>query len=385
MPGWWARWCRRGAPRGGCAWTSTWVASAGPRCGWCGCATAGHHEGGAAGARRRGAWPGRPQELDAAVAALLGLNAHQFTTCVVLPQGQFARFLQAKPADRQDLLVRLLELGLYDALREAAGQRAARLEGELARLRPRLEALAHATPEAVAVEQERVAVLDAVLVAVEARLPDLARVDRHREASTRALADLDAQRNRLDDVRRPDGLDDLEAQAVKARAAEAAAEDGELEALAALDAARAGSRGLGRAWTAGGLAARVRRAAGDGRSAQGRRGRAGGAGAPAGSAGEGVAAGREGQPSGRGGPRAGGGRESRCRPPAPSGLRGALPGVRSGRGRRAQPRRASGGGRRPAPARRGGAGGGRGRRGQARGRPGRGQGAGAADRRGGGP
>src|SRR5207342_2992299 len=40
---------------------------------------------------------GNARELSEAVTELLGLNAQQFTTCVVLPQGQFARFLQAKP------------------------------------------------------------------------------------------------------------------------------------------------------------------------------------------------------------------------------------------------------------------------------------------------
>jgi DNA repair protein SbcC/Rad50 len=43
---------------------------------------------------------GNARELDAEIAALLGLTSQQFTTCVVLPQGQFARFLQAKPAER---------------------------------------------------------------------------------------------------------------------------------------------------------------------------------------------------------------------------------------------------------------------------------------------
>ncbi|MCH7570016.1 MAG: nuclear transport factor 2 family protein, partial [Deltaproteobacteria bacterium] len=35
-------------------------------------------------------------------------NFEQFTTCVVLPQGDFARFLHEKPAQRQDLLTKLL-------------------------------------------------------------------------------------------------------------------------------------------------------------------------------------------------------------------------------------------------------------------------------------
>jgi len=48
---------------------------------------------------------------------ILGLTFTQFTTCVVLPQGEFARFLNDKPSDRQDLLVKLLGLGLYDRIR----------------------------------------------------------------------------------------------------------------------------------------------------------------------------------------------------------------------------------------------------------------------------
>ena len=63
----------------------------------------------------------RARELDVAVEALLGLDFGQFTTCVSLPQGEFARFLHAEPRHRQDLLVRLLDLGLYDRVRELAG------------------------------------------------------------------------------------------------------------------------------------------------------------------------------------------------------------------------------------------------------------------------
>jgi DNA repair protein SbcC/Rad50 len=62
---------------------------------------------------------GTADEVTAAVTELLGLTFEHFTTCVSLPQGQFARFLHDKPRSRQDLLVRLLDLGLYERVASA--------------------------------------------------------------------------------------------------------------------------------------------------------------------------------------------------------------------------------------------------------------------------
>lgn len=67
---------------------------------------------------------GTVKELDAAVPELLGLTFDQFTRCVVLPQGEFARFLHDDPGTRQDLLVKLLGLGVYEVMMQAANQRA---------------------------------------------------------------------------------------------------------------------------------------------------------------------------------------------------------------------------------------------------------------------
>ena len=50
-----------------------------------------------------------------AVEELLGLPFGDFCTCVVLPQGDFAEFLHAKPRKRQEKLIRILGLGVYDA------------------------------------------------------------------------------------------------------------------------------------------------------------------------------------------------------------------------------------------------------------------------------
>ncbi|MGF7235883.1 MAG: AAA family ATPase, partial [Frankia sp.] len=56
-----------------------------------------------------------------AVERLLGLPFEHFRACVVLPQGQFAQFLHARPGDRQRILVKLLGLEVYEAVGRAAG------------------------------------------------------------------------------------------------------------------------------------------------------------------------------------------------------------------------------------------------------------------------
>ena len=68
---------------------------------------------------------GNVGELDAEIGRLIGLDFQQFTTCAVLPQGEFARFLHARPAERQKLLTQLLGFGVYAAMRQRALQKAA--------------------------------------------------------------------------------------------------------------------------------------------------------------------------------------------------------------------------------------------------------------------
>ena len=68
---------------------------------------------------------GNVGELDDQIGRLIGLDFQQFTTCAVLPQGEFARFLHARPAERQKLLTQLLGFGVYAAMRQRALQKAA--------------------------------------------------------------------------------------------------------------------------------------------------------------------------------------------------------------------------------------------------------------------
>lgn len=64
------------------------------------------------------------RDVDRKVEEILGLSYEAFTQSVVLPQGDFARFLKSKPADRREIVRDLLRLQIYERMR----QRAARLK-----------------------------------------------------------------------------------------------------------------------------------------------------------------------------------------------------------------------------------------------------------------
>jgi exonuclease SbcC len=63
------------------------------------------------------------------VAQILGLGAPAFMQAVVLPQGEFARFLKALPRDRRSMLRTLLRLDVYERMRERAQRSAAAKKG----------------------------------------------------------------------------------------------------------------------------------------------------------------------------------------------------------------------------------------------------------------
>ncbi len=100
---------------------------------------------------------GTTKEMEGVVPKLLGLGFDQFTRAVVLPQGDFARFLHDKPAARQDLLVQLLGLDVYERMMQRARARAAETTAGLARDRERISVLGAATPEARVVLETRAA------------------------------------------------------------------------------------------------------------------------------------------------------------------------------------------------------------------------------------
>jgi AraC-like DNA-binding protein len=152
---------------------------------------------------------GNADEVGEAVVGLLGLTYEHFTTCVSLPQGQFARFLHDKPRDRQDLLVRLLDLGVYDKVASAARQRAMVAANRVDVLGGQLERLASATAAAQVEAEQRVAALAALAETMAAARPEL---DLLVERAQAARKDAGKQREhlaRLQALRAPSGVAEL--------------------------------------------------------------------------------------------------------------------------------------------------------------------------------
>jgi DNA repair protein SbcC/Rad50 len=148
---------------------------------------------------------GTPAEMDDAVLHAVGLPYEQFTSCVVLPQGQFADFLHAKPATRQQILVNLLGLFVYEDVQTRATARASAAEAKLAVIDQQLAGLADATDEAVDAAEAQLRRMRELAAAVEQAVPGL-RATRAAEAEAAAARDaLDADLTALGSVRTPAG------------------------------------------------------------------------------------------------------------------------------------------------------------------------------------
>ncbi|MFN0026178.1 MAG: AAA family ATPase [Acidimicrobiales bacterium] len=116
---------------------------------------------------------GDARSMTGAVEQLLGLTYEHFTTAVVLPQGQFARFLHHSPGDRQALLKELLDLGLYDRLQRRCRIHTDQCAALVRVTTDRLAELSQVTDAAVqAVEHQRERAT-ALLEACDAARPQL--------------------------------------------------------------------------------------------------------------------------------------------------------------------------------------------------------------------
>lgn len=147
-----------------------------------------------------------PDQMDTAIEALLGLTFAHFTQAVVLPQGDFDRLLHASKAERQDLLVSLLGLSVYERVAQRANQLAKEATLRADTLTKEAGEYADATEEA---EAAAVAALTAVST-VEAGLDEILAPWRDAEAArTQAAAAspaLTARHAQLTDVTGPHGL-----------------------------------------------------------------------------------------------------------------------------------------------------------------------------------
>ncbi|MEU9741870.1 SMC family ATPase [Micromonospora chersina] len=162
---------------------------------------------------------GTPAEMEQAVLDAVGLPYEQFTSCVVLPQGQFADFLHAKPATRQQILVNLLGLGVYEEVQKKATERAGQAEAKLEAVDKMLGGLADVDEESLTGARDRVDRMRELAGAVAAAVPELERARATAREQAAALAALDAELTVLTGVRPPDGTAELARAVAAARTA----------------------------------------------------------------------------------------------------------------------------------------------------------------------
>jgi exonuclease SbcC len=166
---------------------------------------------------------GTPAEMDAAVAEAVGLPYEQFTACVVLPQGEFARFLHAKPAERQEILINLLGLHVYQRIGERAGVVQREAETRAAATRSLLGDVAGADDASLAAAELARASARDLVEKVELELPALTEAVTAGESARTDLARLERELAVLGAVRTPAGVGSLGGEAAAAHDEAAAA------------------------------------------------------------------------------------------------------------------------------------------------------------------
>lgn len=98
---------------------------------------------------------GKISEIESAIEKIVGLDHDAFTRSVVLPQGEFDRFLKGKPEERRKILVSLLNLRVYEDMQRLAGSRAAAAKTEAEFIAKQLATdFADATPQKVAEQRK---------------------------------------------------------------------------------------------------------------------------------------------------------------------------------------------------------------------------------------
>ena len=146
-----------------------------------------------------------------AVERLLGLSYEDFIQCVVLPQGQFADFLHAKPADRQEILLRLLGAEHYKQMMMKANQRASVAAQRAETIGESLLAYADATEESEKQSRAAEDILARLADRVAETLPRIAERQEKLSVAEDQLRRLRADHAALSALRVPDGIVALDA------------------------------------------------------------------------------------------------------------------------------------------------------------------------------
>ena len=177
--------------------------------------------------------------VNEAVEKLLGLKYDDFIQCVVLPQNQFAVFLHAKPAERQDILLRLLGAEHYRLMMAKANQRASVAAQRASTYGEELLGYGDATPEAEQGARAAEAALVSLGERVTAVLPLIGTGRDELQAADDRLRQLRGEAAVLSALRVPDGTGKLDADLEASRSGMAALQAAERGAETADGAARA--------------------------------------------------------------------------------------------------------------------------------------------------
>lgn len=133
------------------------------------------------------------RSADEKVTEILGLDATAFMQAVVLPQGEFARFLKAQPSERRDMLRTLLRLDVYEEMRKQAERTSSSTRNTVESTRKVLaEEYADVTEDALAQLQQRYTALGEALTELRTKRDDV----------QRKLADLRAQHGQTAELAR---------------------------------------------------------------------------------------------------------------------------------------------------------------------------------------
>ncbi len=150
---------------------------------------------------------GNANELSQEVGRLIGLSFDDFTRCVALPQGEFARFLHDKARDRQGMIVALLGLEVYERMRKTAHERAATLKASIDINDGRLaEDFSSATTEVLEEAARRSAELNELSKRVRESVRTIDELGREIEAADAEVARVLEQAKRLGGLGAPDNM-----------------------------------------------------------------------------------------------------------------------------------------------------------------------------------
>ena len=149
------------------------------------------------------------KDLNEKVRELVGLDFGQFTTCVALPQGEFAKFLKQPAAERQALLSQLLGLNIYDLVRQKANHEGTASNARLVLLNSQLEALAEVTQATVDKCKVRLDGVERLQKLATKRLPELSALRSDLDAAQKQHSTLEAQIEALETVQTPGAVKTL--------------------------------------------------------------------------------------------------------------------------------------------------------------------------------